>query len=286
MSPFRAFFLHICFLTSSTVLAQDSLDISFIQHLYNLELWEEGQLEIKNSIGSKTTSEDYSLAYKWLGRFQFRAFEMEQASHSFFESYSLGKQKDAESLFYGRLSQAYGATGKWDYPVASAWNDEKEASFDEYQRQALALLQREFGLFEKLRKDSSPSFPEFATESINLTGYANDLMHFKKKSPVLAGALSAILPGAGRVYGGQPGHGIITLLQHGVFGYMSYEAYRKDGLQSPRFILVGSIFSMLYISNIYGSAVGIKVRQKEFYHAVDRQILLDMRISLRNLYRF
>ncbi len=65
---------------------------------------------------------------------------------------------------------------------------------------------------------------------------------------------------------------------------LAYEAYRKAGAGSARFIAFGSLFSVFYIANIWGSVLAVKIKQKEYYRAYDNQILFDLHIPLRNLY--
>jgi hypothetical protein len=59
---------------------------------------------------------------------------------------------------------------------------------------------------------------------------------------------------------------------------------RKDGVSSPRFIIYGSLFSLFYIGNIWGSALSVKIKRQEFNEKIDEQILFDMHIPLRTLF--
>jgi hypothetical protein len=79
-----------------------------------------------------------------------------------------------------------------------------------------------------------------------------------KKSSFVAGTLSMVLPGTGKMYYGQRRQGWNALFANVVLGIQAYESYRKAGIQSARFITFGSLFSLFYIGNIYGTVKGLK----------------------------
>lgn len=120
---------------------------------------------------------------------------------------------------------------------------------------------------------------------INMKVYRNDLALVKKKSPWIGGVLSAIVPGAGKVYAGRKGNGIYTFLISGLMAAQSIEAYKKDGPQSARFIIYSSLFTSFYIGNIWGSTLAVKVVKNEKRDAIRQQILFDMHIPLRTFYQ-
>ena len=93
----------------------------------------------------------------------------------------------------------------------------------------------------------------------------------KKKSPLFAGILSAIVPGLGRVYTGEYGDAAASFLLSGIFGYLAYSNFR-DGYMQRGFIF-GLITAFFQGGNIYGSVVSaslynqneIEKREKEFF---------------------
>lgn len=101
---------------------------------------------------------------------------------------------------------------------------------------------------------------------------------------MLAGIYSALIPGAGKFYAGKKKQGIAAFLPILSLGAITYESYRKAGIRNARTIAFGSIFSVFYIGNIWGSALAVKIKDKEFNREYDNKILFDMHIPLRNLY--
>jgi hypothetical protein len=79
--------------------------------------------------------------------------------------------------------------------------------------------------------------------------------------------------------------GIYSLLISSLLGLQAYEGFQKDGINSVRFILYGSLFSAFYVANIWGSVLSIKMIKNERTEAIHNQILLDLHIPLRTLFR-
>jgi hypothetical protein len=74
------------------------------------------------------------------------------------------------------------------------------------------------------------------------------------KKPWIAAGLSAIVPGAGRLYAGDWKNAIVSFLFVGMNTYQSYNGFRKNGIQSTSGWIFGSLAAGFYIGNIYGAA--------------------------------
>lgn len=74
-----------------------------------------------------------------------------------------------------------------------------------------------------------------------------DFLKYKKydhRSPVLAGALSAAVPGLGKLYAGRKQSFILTLLTQVGYGAQTYEAVHKLGIKHPFSIFSLSFFGV------------------------------------------
>lgn len=162
--------------------------------------------------------------------------------------------------------------------------DSVNKEMQSFQLAGLALLQRNYATYRKLQPAFSFSYYAMQQEEQRFKGYYAKLSGYKSKSPLLAGIYSALLPGAGKYYAGKKRQGIAAFLPILSLGLVTYEAYRKGGAGSARFIAFGSLFSVFYIGNIWGSVLSVKIKQKEFYREYDNKILFDLHIPLRNLY--
>jgi hypothetical protein len=82
------------------------------------------------------------------------------------------------------------------------------------------------------------------------------------KSPVLAGALSAVIPGLGQTYSGNLKDGIFAFILTGSATYQAYRGFQKYGVESLYGWIFSAIATAFYSSNIYGA---IKAANKKNY---------------------
>ena len=103
---------------------------------------------------------------------------------------------------------------------------------------------------------------------------------YKRRSPLLAGAMSAVIPGSGKIYAGDLRSGVSTLLIVGALGGMAAESWIKLGGSDWRTIALSSVFGLFYIGNIYGSALSVSVIKNTYDAAQKATLLFDLRIPL------
>jgi TM2 domain-containing membrane protein YozV len=77
------------------------------------------------------------------------------------------------------------------------------------------------------------------------------------KSPALAGILSAVIPGSGKMYVGEWGDGITGLLITGLFAFLAYDNFRTDN--TTRAWIFTGIGAFFYAGNIYGSVASAQI---------------------------
>ena len=73
-----------------------------------------------------------------------------------------------------------------------------------------------------------------------------------RKSPAVAGMMSAVVPGSGYMYAGRYGDGIVALIVNGAFIAGTVAAIHQENYAVAA--IVGGIGVPFYIGNIYGSA--------------------------------
>ena len=151
------------------------------------------------------------------------------------------------------------------------------------QQAGVALLQRRYARYDTLRQQFRYSSYALSAEETRFDAYRRGLAAQKRRLPAVAGLLSAVVPGLGKVYAGKAKQGIAAFLPVLTLGLLTWEGYRKDGPTSLRFLGFGSLFTVFYIGNIWGSTLAVKVRRDEFNRGYDNKILFDMHIPLRNL---
>lgn len=153
-----------------------------------------------------------------------------------------------------------------------------------YGLKASCLLRHKPELYDSLRTiHKTPADPVFYQEK-KLKDYYKQYQAIPHHSKFLAGLLSAIIPGAGKAYTGNWKKGMGSFFPCALLGLQAFEGYYKKGFESPRFIIFGSLFSVFYAGNIWGSVLNVKIKSQERHEKIDRQILLDLHIPFHTLY--
>ncbi len=104
----------------------------------------------------------------------------------------------------------------------------------------------------------------FRDDSLNQTASslresARTGMALPRRNPLLAGLLSAVVPGVGKIYCKQYGDGLYSLFLTGVTGLLAWDGFRENGIHSARGWIFGSMCGIFYAGNVYGSAVTARV---------------------------
>ena len=92
--------------------------------------------------------------------------------------------------------------------------------------------------------------------------YAEDGVNLSSKNPLLAGFLSTVLPGSGRVYIGRPNDALITVFLLGVLGWAAYDGFSENGVSSRKGWTLGTLGGIFYLGNIYGSVVAAQTHNR------------------------
>ncbi len=93
--------------------------------------------------------------------------------------------------------------------------------------------------------------------------YAVQGANLRTRSPFLAGFLSTLVPGAGRLYTGRVGDAVNSVLLVGLTGWQTYDGFRRNGISSVKGWTLGTLSTVFYIGNIYGSAISARLYNRE-----------------------
>ena len=117
--------------------------------------------------------------------------------------------------------------------------------------------------------DRYPDYPyrESIEQAMALIDRYRDL---PEKSPVLAGILSAVLPGSGYIYAEHYGDGITALLINGLFIAGTITAIHNENY--PVAGIVGGVGVPFYLGNIYGSANAARKWNLNIRNEITRKI--------------
>lgn len=77
------------------------------------------------------------------------------------------------------------------------------------------------------------------------------------KSELLAGILSSVIPGSGKIYTENYGDGITAFILTGLFSYLAYDNFKHD--HNFKGYLFSGIAAGFYLGNIYGSVASAQI---------------------------
>ena len=127
-------------------------------------------------------------------------------------------------------------------------------------------------------------FSPISTSNDSLTSWygkaVNRAMSLPHRSPLAAGVMSSIIPGSGKIYCGRPYDGIYSLLVISMMAWQAYDGFDADGSSTAKGWIYGSIGSVFYLGNIYGSVVGAKIYNHQHEKDFLRQINIEFRYYL------
>ena len=122
------------------------------------------------------------------------------------------------------------------------------------------LMQKQWAdagkIFKRLRGSDITRIRE---KAVVYNDYAEKGENLPTRSPFLAGTLSTIAPGTGRLYTGRFADALTTLFTVGFTGWQAYDGFRRDGFSSVKGWTFGTLCGIFYVGNIYGSVISARV---------------------------
>lgn len=110
---------------------------------------------------------------------------------------------------------------------------------------------------------------------LSLTHEAQNLPH---KSPLAAGVLSAVMPGAGRLYLGRWADALMSFVTSGVTIWQAYEHFDEDGWDSTNGWIYSGLGLFFYGGNVYGSYMSARI--DNYRHNAHMELKLETTIRL------
>jgi TM2 domain-containing membrane protein YozV len=220
-------------------------------------------------------------------------------------SYYLLKKVDTSAFYFGSVSQ------KSNFYTASKFFESLNLSYSKKYNNALAcfanfsadtvlkchqlinislagnyLLLRDYQRFDSTSSYFLFDNYNYSNEQHRLIDLKNKLITLKRKSPFLAGALSAVVPGLGKFYVGKKGAGLAALATNTALAAIVFESYyRTKNFKSPQFITFGTLFTFFYVGNIFGSVYSVKQQIKSINGKITNEILASIHIPILRFYK-
>jgi len=92
------------------------------------------------------------------------------------------------------------------------------------------------------------------------------------KSPTTAAILSTFIPGAGKIYTGEIGDGITSLIATALTTYLAISNFKAD--HQFRGWLFTGVAAFFYVGNIYGSAASAQIYNARIQFSFDKEVKL------------
>jgi tetratricopeptide (TPR) repeat protein len=280
----RYFVLIFFILTVQTGLSQVKSEIPFIGHLIDKGYFKEAIYLIDRDTLIYGKQQQDSLHY-FCGWAHYSLKNLEQSTHSLLEV-------GIESPFYWKshFFAGYNQIYLENYPEARKIfermnvQDEPNLSLLNFELTGMEMLQGNWLKAKEQLKLVNPDNATLNQQVVALGEICEEHETHRSKSPVLSGIMSGIIPGSGKIYAGETGSGIASMVGTVGFGFIAWENYHKLGIANVKTIIFGSIFAASYVSNIYGSVISVKVIENEYKNTVHNQILFQLHIPLRNFF--
>jgi hypothetical protein len=264
--------------------AQNTNELPFIEHLINKGYYNEViHLIDSNSQNFGPEQQDSVNYYKGWAHYSLKNLDQSTVC-------LLKVQKESPFYLKSRFFAGYNQTFLENYSEArrifgqTDVPDTTTLSLLNFELSGINMLQ---GNWLKANEELQTIRPDLAiinqqVAALNQISKDQDSHH--SKSPFWAGVMSAIVPGSGKIYAGKTGSGIASMIAAAGFGLITWENYRKLGINNAKTIVFGSIFTANYISNIYGSVMSVKIIENEYRNGTHNQILFQLHIPLRNFF--
>ncbi len=216
--------------------------------------------------------------------------------------YYNSKQADSAALYFGRVSNnsASFASARFfasfnngfikNYDLARnnlldiSTADSLYFALKNLDLAGLSLLERNLDDYQKFADNFSFSLYQLANEENEMNIAFKNISERKQKSMLIAGTLSAIVPGLGKIYTGKSGEGLAAFFFVGGLAAITIENYLKAGVNNYKTITFGTLFSIFYIGNIYGSVFSVKMQDDLFAEETNFAILFNMHLPLRTIF--
>jgi len=254
-------------------------DLRFINHLLRTGYFEEALFLLDSSDCSSFQIND---SVNYLRGWSYFSLNMPVSS-----SESLLKIGPASSLylkshFYAAFN--YAQTGDIikaiDVLEKIEVKTSDQISLKNFEIAGMQLQQGNLSAFVEWFGKNTGNQPEISESAINLMNISTEIKSHKSKSPFLAGLFSGIIPGSGKLYAGKKGEAIAAFISTVGIGLVTWENYRKRGINNFNTIVFGTIFATSYMANIYGSAFSVTVIENEYKQNVKNTVLFNLHIPI------
>jgi TM2 domain-containing membrane protein YozV len=281
-----------CFVLALSATAQESMgndyeELNFIIHLANNNLFKEAEKEKSKAFRRAnlnplfTDSVNFALGQAYYGNHQY------QMAKWYFKQISEKPFFYYKAKYLAGLIEAENMQVDSSLAIFSSIEISSNPDLNELQTFELAgvnLLKGNFSYFDSVVRNEKFKHPMLVEEFTALKNIYVAQKSRKTKSAFLAGSLSAVIPGLGKVYVGNNAQGFASFLTCGLMAGITIENYLRLGGLHPQTILFGGLFGLFYVGNIWGSALSVQIIKKEKSFEDKHNLLVGLRIPVSKFF--
>jgi hypothetical protein len=261
-------------------------DLKFANYLIGKEKFGEAifflnNLPVKQSLTEKTID-----SINYLKGWSFYNLKQLDSSVFFLNKVSINSSMYYKSKFFAAYNNTF--LERYDSAKQILNNlpvkDSLLMELKKFELAGLTLLEKKHSNYSDYSNTFERTYYQLVPEQQKLDELYTKAHNFKNRSIAMAGIMSAVIPGSGKLYVGKIGEGVSSFLTLAILGGITLENYNKAGPSNFKTIFFGSLFTVFYIGNIYGSMASVKIYRNEFYATNNTNILLHIHIPLRTIF--
>ncbi len=284
------FFLHTINTFAQKVDAADSLlatsDFQFVGYLLDNKEFEDAVfvLNAMNRQNAESAARTDSINF-FLGRAWYLQEKID-SSNKYFMKVAPGSSQGMDARCFYSFGKMYQAkfTDADSLLEACNFQDSSRTEFVRFMQASNALMQKDTLKFKQISSRFRFNQSACEWEQKQLPSRAKEVINNRRKSALLAGLMSAFVPGSGKYYAGYRGQAIASLIPCLVFGAATVESYFRTGPKSIPFITSGCLFGLFYIGNIWGSSFSVKTFYEQRNSEIRHRLLLGVQIPMHRLF--
>ena len=260
-------------------------DVSFIQYLQNQGQYQNAiialdEIPVMALNSGQRDSVNYLKGWSYyniksLDSSSFYLLKVDTSFALYFKSMFFGAYNNIYMLHYAKAEAILNGLDHL-YPI------NKETKY--FEQAGLALLKKDYNSFDTLSSKFSYDFYALTAQEKRFSIYKAGLLGIKNRSPFLAGLMSAVIPGTGKIYAGKTYQGIASMLPIAALALLANESYHKRGPHSAEFYGFGALLTVFYVGNIWGSVFAVKINREDYEKSIHQKILFDLQIPLRTIF--
>jgi len=264
--------MMICFVILFWVLASevsaDSIDYNNPQNIRKFADYLYSQGDYLPAIGEYqrylfTKPKDDNQVWYRIGLSYRATGQIDKALNTF--NWILKKQPSSQlaNTVYYQVAFSYFLTNKYEKAIEflTKTNEPKSRQLIGINLLMLKRWDSALDLFNQLELENLPT--DVRESNAVYQRLAVNGKHLPRKSPILAGCLSTVIPGTGKIYNGRAADEFYLLITIGLSSWLAYDGFHQNGVSSVKGWTFGIVASVFYLGNIYGAVIASQIHNQQ-----------------------